>query len=342
MRKPQIVVFRLLALFSLAAAAGCSSDQRAPSAGVQSHDTARIGLSSHISYRRVVEADHPIAYWRLDEQQGRIAHDSSKNHVSGRIGAHVRIAQPPLIKDAARSMAFLGADKTRAPEDVRVPKNPLFERTTGISYETWVQPYTVNIHGHNTGDITLLSYGDDLNPDNQHCRWEVGLDAHSHVFNMQMVIYGRPTDSVGPHPRALALRLWDRLTGRKRLAREFYASPGSAGNPPQPNHVYQLVGTYDGKTITMYINGVYNNSLAVEGKIDGYSARDGLSIGGEYADVNPVFFGRISEVSVYDYTLSPQRVLAHYCAAQPAASVCGNRTGTVTPRHRTAFSAALR
>jgi hypothetical protein len=77
------------------------------------------------------------------------------------------------------------------------------------------------------------------------------------------------------------------------------------------------------------VNGALNNELHVHGVIDGYSARDGLSIGGEYANVNPVFYGRIGDVSIYDHVLTPARIRAHYEA--------GIRGATISLTHPHAF-----
>jgi hypothetical protein len=285
-------------------------------------------------YPELVLADHPLAYYRLDETGGTVAHDSGPHHFDGTIGRRVRLGQPKLVADARRSAEFQGANTSSADEDVRVPRTQAFELRNAISYELWVDPYTVSIRGNNTGDITLVSYGDDLNPDKQHCRWELGLDERGHAFNLQMVIYGHSTEPVSlRHPRAFLSSKIDRLLGDKRVAREFYAAAGSVGHPA-PHHLYQLVSTYDGETIRMYVNGALNNEMHVHGVIDGYSARDGLSIGGEYADVNPVFYGRIGDVSVYDHVLTPERIRVHY-----EAGIRGATTSATDPR---AFPARLR
>jgi Concanavalin A-like lectin/glucanases superfamily len=293
-----------------------------------------VGSAGALSYRELVLADHPVAYYRLDETGGTVAHDSGPHHFDGTIGRRVRVGQPRLIADARRSVEFQGANTSSADDDIRVPGTRAFELRNAISYELWVDPYTVNVRGNNMGDITLLSYGDDLNPDKQHCRWELGLDERGHAFNLQMVIYGHPTEPVNlRHPRALLASTLDRLSGDKRIAREFYGVGGTVGHPAS-HHLYQLVSTYDGETIRMYVNGALNNELHVHGVIDGYSARDGLSIGGEYADVNPVFYGRIGDVSVYDHVLTPARIRAHYEA--------GIRGTTISAMHPHASPARRR
>lgn len=63
-----------------------------------------------------------------------------------------------------------------------------------------------------------------------------------------------------------------------------------------------------------YVNGKLNNVISVRGHIEGYAPTDGMGIGGEFGNVNPVFCGRISEVAVYDRTLTPGRIETHYLA----------------------------
>lgn len=306
----------------------------APVGGADGPARGALGSAGVRSYRDLVLGDRPVAYYRLDERGGTVAHDSGPHHFDGTFGRRVRVGQPRLIADAPRSAEFQGANVSSAAEVIRVPRTPAFELRNAISYELWVDPYSVDPHGKNAGDITLVSYGDDLNPDKQHCRWELGLDAHSHVFNLQMVIYGHSTEPVSiRHPRGLLAATIDRLTGDKRVAREFYGAAGSVGYPA-PHRLYQLVSTYDGETIRMYVNGALNNELPVHGVIDGYTARDGLSIGGEYANINPVFYGRIGEVSIYDHVLTAAQIRAHYEAGVRGATIGATDSHSFPARRR--------
>src|ERR1700722_3090422 len=99
------------------------------------------------TYRQVVLADHPLAYWRLDETKGTVAHDSSGHHFDGVIGSHVKMGAPGLIADAPTSMEFSGADKSRGPVDVRVPGTHAFELSNTLSVEAWIYPYDVALYG---------------------------------------------------------------------------------------------------------------------------------------------------------------------------------------------------
>src|SRR5262249_11898072 len=142
-----------------------------------------------------VLADRPVAYYRLDERSGRIAHDSSGHGYDGIIGEHVVTGAPPLIADAPTSMEFGGADRSAASEDIRVKGRPACAIERNVTVEAWVLPYDTSIYGNNSGDVTLVAYGEDTDPDNQHCRYALELDAHSHVFHFPAVIHGRLHDN---------------------------------------------------------------------------------------------------------------------------------------------------
>jgi hypothetical protein len=272
-----------------------------------------VAQGSRPGYREVVLADHPIAYYRLDEASGAVAHDSSGHHLDGRIGARVGRVKPGLIADDAASLEFDGANRSSARDVVRVPGNRMFERAHTVTIEAWVYPYDIGVYGENSGNITLVAYGNDDAPDELHCRYALELDAHSHIFHFPAVIEGKttaPARVTGFH----SLLAWIRqpFSGTERTVHMLYAAPGGEANPPAPKKRYHLVGTYDGEMMRFYVDGMLDNELAVRGSIVGYAARNGMGIGGEYIDLNPVFHGRIGEVAVYATTLTAAQIARHY------------------------------
>ncbi|TAM87876.1 hypothetical protein EPN42_10395, partial [bacterium] len=85
-------------------------------------------------YAAAVLSSNPVAYYRLDESSGSIAHDSSPNALNGTIGASVTKGAPGLLQssnDAA--MIFPGLQSTAG--IAAVPPNALLRPSTQVSIE---------------------------------------------------------------------------------------------------------------------------------------------------------------------------------------------------------------
>lgn len=81
---------------------------------------------------------------------------------------------------------------------------------------------------------------------------------------------------------------------------------------------YQLVGTYDGTTQRLYINGALSTSQALTGAVS--TSANPLTVGSWGA--SEVFQGTIDEPAVYATTLSASRILAHFTTG------AGSQSGT--------------
>lgn len=81
--------------------------------------------------------------------------------------------------------------------------------------------------------------------------------------------------------------------------------------PAQWSHV---VGTYDGATLRLYVNGVLRDKLASRVSLDGRSAPFVVGKGASWESDH--YSGRFDEVAVYDRTLTSGRIGAHFNAAQ--------------------------
>lgn len=78
-----------------------------------------------------------------------------------------------------------------------------------------------------------------------------------------------------------------------------------------------LVGTYDGKTMGLYINGVLDRSVAVVGEVFmSFGQRSDIGIGNQVGRPRPLK-GLIDELAIYDRALSADRIRAHALAVQP-------------------------
>jgi len=77
-----------------------------------------------------------------------------------------------------------------------------------------------------------------------------------------------------------------------------------------PNRWYHLVGSCDGQTAAVYVDGQRRNSSAVDPNYAGTAA--GLRIGGEVCCPGNNFPGLIDEVAIYDRALSSNEIAAIY------------------------------
>jgi hypothetical protein len=95
------------------------------------------------------------------------------------------------------------------------------------------------------------------------------------------------------------------------------SAPGVAQN----GQVAYLVGTFDGSTLNLYVNGVLAGTIAST-----RTPNSNLPLNiGRFPDGQEYFSGSIDEVAVYNHVLSPAEVLNHYCVGS------GNTTGICTP-----------
>lgn len=94
-----------------------------------------------------------------------------------------------------------------------------------------------------------------------------------------------------------------------------YPGSGSWVDVGSPNStstatLYHVVGTLDGTTMRLYVNGVEVATLA-----SGIAASSGeWYIGAAHTGGSPYWAGAIGHVAIYDTVLSPTRIAAHYAA----------------------------
>ncbi len=101
------------------------------------------------------------------------------------------------------------------------------------------------------------------------------------------------------------------VTGGKYTFREVDTTV-TAGVGPTVGHFDHVVGTWDGRTARIYVNGQLSASAPATKSPSGEST---FYIG--YGDLAPWFRGYLDEAAYYDHALAPDRVLAHYEADPP-------------------------
>jgi hypothetical protein len=165
---------RLCALVILAFLASCSGQSGSPA--LPSAPEARLNAlhrahphQTATSYSSVVLADHPTAYYQLDDT-GTTALDSSGNSLNGTVGSSVTESVPGLISTSnATAMSFPGIAK--AAGTVSFPQETRLQPAHAVSLEAWIRfssiPATyafVAGYGNDTGEAP---YGFYFNPDGQ-------------------------------------------------------------------------------------------------------------------------------------------------------------------------------
>ena len=94
------------------------------------------------------------------------------------------------------------------------------------------------------------------------------------------------------------------------VSRRAQAAPGRI----QPGRAYHVVGTYDGSSVRLYIDGTEAAALSASGPID--SSSSALSLA-SWSGSDEFFAGVVDDVAVYGTALSPARVKAHRAAGVP-------------------------
>jgi hypothetical protein len=231
-------------------------------------------------YAATVLADAPLAYYRLDETSGTVAHDASGHQLDGVYGAAVgRGAAGLLVGDTDGAASFNGGAWSLE-RVVTVPRNPALEPYRAVSIELWMQQRVYN------RDFTaLVEYGD--------------FPGATVDVPYAAVLYSN----------AFGVYLYSLQQGSA-------AEPGfHSVTQPALGATYHVVITYDGANVRLYVDGVLEATKPFYGAIAGYGY-SGLGIGGSAAggSSDVVFAGTVDEVAIYGAALPAQRVMAHYAA----------------------------
>ncbi len=250
-------------------------------------------------YARVVEADLPVAYWRLDELA---ADNGTATDAVGTFDGTYNDAAGSFLFGAPTGIPHEtdGAVGLTNGSNIQIPYALELNSDAAWSMESWLQPYITD------GNYRVpLSSQFNLYP-NPYNGW---------------YLYQQPNNTFAFVPQP----------GNGFIT----AGPDDPahGNQIVANNWYHMVITDDGTTFTMYINGEARTSFPVSGipfvqngtgiipSGDGISGDGTLAVSpglgstvlGQRDDLQfGTFIGTVDDTAVYNYALSPQQVQLHF------------------------------
>ena len=243
-------------------------------------------------YAQVVVADHPVAYWRLDEPDGSTNAVDVVGSFTGAYTTNISAAGPAPVftyqvpgappRETNTAVSVSGGAVVIIPYALEL--NPL---TGPWSFEAWIKPSTLD-------SVDFRSPFSSM--------WN--SDFGNHIFGWN--IYQHPAG------------YWT-----------FNAFNGGANgsftsefndHPLDPSKWYHMVITDDTINLRYYVNDVLGVTINIAGfgfqpnGINGDPAVAGApTVLGQRSDYAfAPFYGAIDEVAVYNYALSPQQIQNHY------------------------------
>ena len=126
------------------------------------------------------------------------------------------------------------------------------------------------------------------------------------------------------HPVYTIVSKWHQLDSNPASGWSlYYTAPGNVAFSREPmakiaqaalpNGWHHVVGTFDGNTLAIYVDGQPQDSISATNPL----ADDGLHVligSGDTATITPTK-GSIDQVAIYDFALSAPQVMEHFNAA---------------------------
>jgi hypothetical protein len=234
-----------------------------------------------ISYAQAVTADGPIAYWRLDETNGTVAHDYLGGHDGQYFSAS--LGQPgynSLDSDTAVQFGVLASIDSYVGNITGIDFSTFLNNAT-FSVEAWVNG------GAQSGDDGIIS---------------LGYGSGGEQFNL---------DTGGGSSRF-------RFSVRDAINVSHNASGSIAPNNTW-QHLVGVCDEPNG-AVRLYVNGVLSASTAISGGVQmGTSPISIGSRQANFSSTyNLNFVGSIDEVAIYPYALTAGQIMNHYIAGANA------------------------
>jgi hypothetical protein len=235
-------------------------------------------------YASAIIANGPQAYYQLDDPTSTLV-DSSSNGLNGTYGPDVTRGVPTITNGVSAAASFPGGPSYDPKGYAHTPISALLQ-TPQVTIEAWIKLSGSNTTSH---DLPIVAYGTAARG------FRYGLFLHGLVAGNNALMY------------------YQHNAGKAQLSL-------LGGTRMVVGPIYHVVATFDGNTVTTYVNGNKEASATYPGSID-YSGQisDGLQIGG--ADQIPAyasasFPGTIAQVAVYGSALNASQIANHFLAGQ--------------------------
>jgi len=236
-------------------------------------------LPAPTGYSAVALADSPIAYLRLGETNGTVAHDYWGGHDG--VFNSVTLGVPGYSGfDPDKAAGFTGANNSYVSS---ISGIDFGSATPTFSLEAWVNGPATQV-----GNATIIGKGRGPSGGGGVPGWQFVLDVTSGAYRFYVeAASGTPAN-------------------------------GTATAAVGPDGTWQhVVAVYDGpgNSMQLYVNGVSSGSGAPPG-LGPLASLSPVSIGAGAGGVTPIydlpFAGTIDEVAIYSTALAADRVLAHF------------------------------
>jgi Pentaxin family. len=248
-----------------------------------------------ISYAQTVIADNPVAYWRLNETNGTVAHDSWGGHDGQYFNVNLGLSgYNTNDPDLAAGVGQLS------------PTDSYIGNIRGIDFSTFANNATFSIEAWVNGGaqmagagIVTFGYGGAVGAGGEQFNLDTGSSANRFRFSV-------------------------------RDANNF--AHNANGNIGPSNTWQHVVGVCDEPNgfVRLYVNGVSNANTTISGGIQ--MGTSPISIGSRQPDFRSTytanFVGSIDEVAIYNYALSAAQIQNHYLAGtNPVVRLYAQKSG---------------
>ena len=263
-----------------------SSQSRFPKVIRTSQVVPHMGrLITGTNYYLTVQADKPVAYYRLDDTNSTLR-DYGPNNLNGVYGSSVTENVSGLLTTDSDTAASFPNNVQGSSGVATVARNSALEPSSAVSLEMWVSFPAMNYGG------CVVCYG------------PAGSGSSYPPYSFYQTTNGGPNNT--------GQLTWGIRNGTSETML-------LSNTKMTANTTYHWVGAYDGSTAKVYVNGVLDNSLSgLSGSLGNYGTY-GLGIGGSYQGNVRQWAGKIDEIAIYNYALNAAQIAHHYQAGSGVA-----------------------